>query len=101
MLPPGLLTCRVAADPCIPGKGAERESGAGSEAAGEPAGTSPGANPQTAGDCGGLVRGDCGGLVMGGRAELGGTCQLRAGGKDGEGKEEETGDKQAMMWGSQ
>lgn len=38
---------------------------------------------------------------MGGRAELGGTCRLRAGGKDGEGKEEETGDKQAMMWGSQ
>ncbi|XP_059522795.1 HAUS augmin-like complex subunit 5 isoform X2 [Myotis daubentonii] len=55
LLPPGLLTCRVAADPCIPGKGAERESGAGSEAAGEPAGTSPGANPQAAGDCGGLV----------------------------------------------
>lgn len=57
VLLPGLLTCRVAADPCIPGKGEERESGAGSKAAGEPAGTNPGTNPQAARDCGGLVRG--------------------------------------------
>lgn len=53
--PPGFLTCRAAADPGIPGKGAEREPGAGSEAAGEPAETNAGANPQAAGRCGGLV----------------------------------------------
>lgn len=78
LLPPGLLTCRVAADPCIPGKGAERESGAGSEAAGEPAETSSGANPRAAEGCGGLVRRGCGELVMGGgRAKQGGTGQTQ------------------------
>lgn len=49
------LTCRAAADLGIPGKGAERESGAGSETTGEPAETSAGENPRATGDCGGLV----------------------------------------------
>lgn len=56
LLPPGFLTCRAAADLGIPGKGAEREPGAGSEAPGEPAETSTEANPRAAGSCGGLVR---------------------------------------------
>lgn len=45
----------AAADLGIPGKGAERESGAGSETTGEPAETSAGENPRATGDCGGLV----------------------------------------------
>lgn len=67
MLPPGFLTHRAAADPGIPGKGTERQSGAGSEAVGERAETSAGANPQATGGCGGLVRGACGGGVGVGR----------------------------------
>lgn len=84
--PPGFLTCRAAADPGIPGKGAERESGAGPEEAGEPNATSAGANPQTAGGCGGLVRGG----HTGGRweTELGGPGRAQAGGLHG---------KQAMV----
>ncbi|XP_036088022.1 HAUS augmin-like complex subunit 5 isoform X2 [Rousettus aegyptiacus] len=55
-LPPGPPTQgRAAADLGIPGKGAERESGAGSETTGEPAETSAGENPRATGDCGGLV----------------------------------------------
>ena len=57
MLPTGFLTYRAAADPGIPGKGAEGESGTGSEAAGEPAETSTEASPRASGSCGGLVRG--------------------------------------------
>lgn len=49
MLPPGFLTYRAAADPGIPGKGAEGEPGPGSEAAGEPAEASTEASPRLQG----------------------------------------------------
>lgn len=51
----GTIHPEVAADSCIPGEGAEREPGAGPDAAGEPAGASPRADPQAAGSCRGLV----------------------------------------------
>lgn len=57
MLHPGFLTYRAAADPGIPGKGAEGEPRTGSEAAGEPAETSAEASPRAPGSCGRLVRG--------------------------------------------
>lgn len=50
------VTSRAAADPGVPGKGAERGHGAGPEEAGRPDGAGTGANPQAASAGGGLVR---------------------------------------------